>query len=899
MLKQHNGNGAREWGMADAGRADANTMVKEALMKAYGMDVEQADEALARLGNGPATAGNGGAPGMAAVAPARVGAATGVAAGANGGVGATGKGMGMSGGIALSDNARVILAKRYLTKDENGQPLEDEAGLFRRVSNAVAQGEREEARDVWAQRFYEMMTSLRFLPNSPTLVNAGAGGKGCLSACFVVSPDDNMDSIMQVATDAAMIEKWGGGIGFGFSRLRPKRDRIATTHGEACGPIAVMKLYSSVGATLTQGAFRLGAHMGQLHISHPDVRDFIHCKDADDTLQNFNISVQITDAFMQAVANGEDWALYNPRDTGEGPVNEVAAVVPARELWREICESAWKTGDPGVVFIDRVLETQPNPQMGDIQTSNPCGEEFLEDYGNCCLGSINLDKHIRGDGFDWDGLGDTVRTAVRFLDDVIEVNQFPLDKLRRVNLATRRIGLGVMGWADALIRLGVPYDSQRALDLTDAVGKFINDSAWDESARLAKERGTFPEYERSALKERGMPPVRNSSVITIAPTGTISRIADCSSGIEPHFANAWWSNVLWDAQESASERLLDAPRSVREELRARLGSEARAAEALGRLADAPEDAERVFGEYGIDPANFRTSMLISPEAHVRMQAAWQKYVTNSVSKTINLPNSATIADVEAAYYLAWQTQCKAVTVYRDGSKSMQVLETGKDDEADAGAANGNAVGNAILFPRVRPSSVRGVTERVRTGHGTMYVTLNFDEDDKPFELFTAIGKAGGSEPAHLEGLSRMVSLCLRSGISPDAIVEQLSGITSEPVWDQGTLIRSAEDGVAHVLKRHLGLAEPTGLGMNQDRAVQPGLFAGRDEGGVAGAAVAGSAEARYAVGGADPRHALGEGSPDARYGAGLRDGGCPKCAGRVVHQEGCLRCLECGYTKCE
>ena len=904
MLKQHNGNGAREWGMADAGRADANTMVKEALV-AYGVDVERVDEVLAQLGNGGATA----------AVPARVGAATAVAA--NGGMGANGANGGRGGGIALSDNARVILAKRYLTKDENGQPLEDEVGLFRRVSNAVAQGEREEARDVWAQRFYEMMTSLRFLPNSPTLVNAGAGGKGCLSACFVVSPDDNMDSIMQVATDAAMIEKWGGGIGFGFSRLRPKRDRIATTHGEACGPIAVMKLYSSVGATLTQGAFRLGAHMGQLHISHPDVRDFIHCKDADDTLQNFNISVQITDAFMQAVANDEEWALYNPRDTGGGPVNEVAAVVSARELWREICESAWKTGDPGVVFIDRVLETQPNPQMGDIQTSNPCGEEFLEDYGNCCLGSINLDKHIRGDGFDWDALGDTVRTAVRFLDDVIEVNQFPLDRLRRVNLATRRIGLGVMGWADALIRLGVPYDSQRALDLTDAVGKFINDSAWDESARLAKERGAFPEYERSALKERGMPPVRNSSVITIAPTGTISRIADCSSGIEPHFANAWWSNVLWDAQESASERLLDAPKSVREELRASLGSEARAAEALGRLADAPEDAERVFAEYGIDPANFRTSMLISPEAHVRMQAAWQKYVTNSVSKTINLPNSATIADVESAYYLAWRTQCKAVTVYRDGSKSMQVLETGKDDEAEGaetkGAGNG-ANGNAILFPRVRPASVRGVTERVRTGHGTMYVTLNFDEDDKPFELFTAIGKAGGSEPAHLEGLSRMVSLCLRSGISPDAIVEQLSGITSEPVWDQGTLIRSAEDGVAHVLKRHLGRAEPRGLGMNQDSAVQPGLFAGGAESRQAlatggAAAVAGSADARYAVGGAEPRHALGEGSADARYaaGAGLRDGEvaglrageCPKCPGRVVHQEGCLRCLECGYTKCE
>ena len=361
-------------------------------------------------------------------------------------------------------------------KDDAGKSVEDPDGLFHRVSNAVAGGEKPEVRQIWAARFYDLMTSLKFLPNSPTLVNAGTGGRGCLSACFVVSPDDNMNSIMQVASDAAMIEKWGGGIGFGFSRLRPKSDRIATTHGEACGPIAVMKLYSSVGATLTQGAFRLGAHMGQLNITHPDVREFIHCKDNDDTLANFNISVQITDDFMRAVDNDEDWTFYNPRDTGSGPMNEAAGTVRARDLWREICESAWKTGDPGVVFMDRVWDTQPNPQMGDIQTSNPCGEEFLENYGNCCLGSINLDKHIApgGENFDWDSLGYTVRTAVRFLDDVIEVNQFPMPKLREVNLATRRIGLGVMGWADALIRMGIPYDSPDALELTEKVAGFIS-----------------------------------------------------------------------------------------------------------------------------------------------------------------------------------------------------------------------------------------------------------------------------------------------------------------------------------------------------------------------------------------------------------------------------------------
>ena len=323
------------------------------------------------------------------------------------------------GELIISDNARTILEERYLRKDADGNAIEAPEDLFHRVSNAIAQGEAPAHQAVWENKFYDMMTSLKFLPNSPTLVNAGTG-RGCLSACFVVSPEDDMESIMEVAHDAAMIEKWGGGIGFGFSNLRPKNDAIRTTHGNACGPIAVMKLYSAVGATLTQGAFRLGAHMGQLLDSHPDIRDFIHCKDSDDTLQNFNISVQITDAFMEAVKADADWNLINPRDEGDGPVLEVVETIRARELWDEITESAWKTGDPGVVFMDRVWETAPNPQMGRIETSNPCGEEFLEDHGNCCLGSINLDMHVSGKGFDWPALENSVRTAVRFLDDVVK-----------------------------------------------------------------------------------------------------------------------------------------------------------------------------------------------------------------------------------------------------------------------------------------------------------------------------------------------------------------------------------------------------------------------------------------------------------------------------------------------
>ena len=780
-----------------------------------------------------------------------------------------------AGAADLSENARVILEQRYLRKDAEGNPIETPEELFRRVSSAVAEGEPDALRSLWESKFYDLMASLKFLPNSPTLVNAGTG-RGCLSACFVVTPEDSMESIMEVAHDAAMIEKWGGGIGFGLSKLRPRNDMIKTTHGNACGPIAVMKLYSAVGATLTQGAFRLGAHMGQIRDSHPDVREFIHCKDNDDTLANFNISVQISDEFMRAVEADAEWELVNPRDEGDGPTNEVVETIRARDLWNEIAESAWKTGDPGVVFMDRVWETAPNPQMGRIETSNPCGEEFLENYGNCCLGSINLDIHIRGGSMDWASLEDTVRTSVRFLDDVININAFPLPKLREVNLATRRIGLGVMGWADALIRLGMPYDSREALELADEVGGFIQRTAWDESAKLAAERGPFPEYERSALKERGLPPVRNSSVITIAPTGTISRIAGCSSGIEPHFALAWWSNVLWKDHEGSSERLLDAPASITESLRAQFGDDSLAREALERIVADPENAESILEGYGLDPAVYRTSMAISPEAHVRMQAAWQKHVTNSVSKTINLPNSATVEDVREAYELAWETGCKAVTVYRDGSKSMQVLETSGDSEREDEISIEQP---RLLAPRRRPTSISGVTDLVRMGHGNMYVTINFDENGKPFEAFTALGKAGGCDSANLEAVSRLVSLALRSGIDPDEIVHHLQGITCCPAWDGGALIRSAPDAMAHVLSNHLNASHGAIGGASEERAaaLQPGLFP----------------STRRAI---EYPAANGNGNGHVQIATAAR---CPKCSGNLIPQEGCLNCLDCGYSKCE
>ena len=752
----------------------------------------------------------------------------------------------------LSPNAITVLKARYLG------PGEEPRDLYSRVAMAVAKGEKPEARNLWTERFYDLMSSLKFQPNSPTLVNAGTG-RGCLSACFVVSPQDTMESIMDVAHDAAMIEKWGGGIGFGFSSLRPKNDKIRTVQGSACGPVAVMKLYSKVGETLTQGAFRLGAHMGQLIISHPDIRDFIHCKDSDDAISNFNISVQITDEFMKAVDSDGQWNLTNPRS------GDVVQTVKAKDLWNEICESAWKTGDPGVVYMDRVWETQPNPQLGKIETSNPCGEEFLENYGNCCLGSIDLSRHLNDDctDFDWKALEGTVRTGARFLDDVIEVNSFPLPKLREVNLATRRIGLGVMGWADALLKLKMPYDSSEAIEKAEEVGKFIWDTAWDQSAKLAEERGPFPEYERSALKQWGFPPVRNSSVITIAPTGTISRIAGCSSGIEPHFAIAWWSNVLWKDQKGTTTRLLDAPTSVWEVLEKQLGSNDKAREVLKEIANTKDisAAQKILATHGLNPDLFRTSMSVSPEAHVRMQAIWQKHTSNSVSKTINLPNSATVADISNAFYLSWKLGCKAVTVYRDGSKSMQVLETG--DKKKEGEKK------APLVPRQRPTLVKGVTERIRTGHGNVYITINFDDAGKPFEVFTTLGKAGGCDSAQLEAISRLISLSLRSGIDTNQVIDQLRGITCCPAWDEGVLVRSTADALALALTRHTtpegAKAQKTQAQQEEGQVAQLGLFA---KGGTNG----------------------------HKWVSGAR---CPDCSGFLIPQEGCLHCQDCGYNKCE
>ena len=594
--------------------------------------------------------------------------------------------------MALSENAKTILNKRYVRRDKDNEPIETPEDVFKRVAKFTASVE-ETDKDVWEKIFLDLMDELKFLPNSPTLVNAGTP-KGSLSACFVMSPNDTMESIMDIATKAVMVEKWGGGVGFGLSRIRPRNDSIATTHGRALGPIGVMAMYSHNAALITQGSFRSGAHMAQLHVSHPDIGEFIHCKDSvneTDVFSNFNISVQISDAFMRAVINGEEWPLVNPRNL------RVVGTVSALELWTHICEAAWKTGDPGLSFIDRVRESHVNPHLGLIESSNPCGEENLENFGSCNLGSINLAKHISGGKVDWDLLETTVHNAVRFLDNIIELNTFPVNEIEDMNRKTRRIGLGVMGWADMLMMMDVPYDSKEALDLASSVGKFILDHAWRASAELAQERGPFPEFLNSTLRNGA--PVRHSSVTTIAPTGTISRIAGCNSGIEPFFNLAWKSNVLWEGQkDSETTEVVDMPVPVREKLIELIGEE-QADMLLEEVAENPTKKSEILAEYGVNGALFDTAMDITPNAHIKHQAEWQKYITNAVSKTINLPKEATAQDISDAYLDAWKLGCKGVTVYRSGSRDKEVLVSGATEVvAEEDIHEGTAVyeGDIIL-----------------------------------------------------------------------------------------------------------------------------------------------------------------------------------------------------------
>ncbi len=742
--------------------------------------------------------------------------------------------------IELSANALKVLQRRYLKKGENGELLETPEEMFRRVARAIAQAERlyNPAAPVeeWEKTFYELMTSLEFLPNSPTLMNAGRE-LGQLSACFVLPVGDSMESIFEAIKNTALIHKSGGGTGFSFSRVRPHNDVVNSTRGVSSGPLSFMSVFDAATETIKQGGTRRGANMGIMRVDHPDILEFITAKQDDDRLNNFNISVAVTDAFMRAVEADEEYALVNPRS------GETVRTLSARKVFKNMVNLAWKNGDPGIVFIDRINEHNPTPQLGEIESTNPCGEQPLLPYESCNLGSINLSRVVPDGHVDYGALGRIVRTAVRFLDDVIDVNRYPLPEIERMTKGNRKIGLGVMGFADMLLRLQVPYDSDEACRIAGEVMGFIHEEARAESEDLARERGVFPNFEGSIFDSPAGARVRNATVTTIAPTGTISIIAGCSSGIEPVFALSYVrANVLDDDRMVEGhpyfEQVAEERGFLSDELMKKIAETGSARHTDGL----PPDVQQVFA----------TAHDITPEWHIKLQAAFQKSTDNAVSKTVNFPNEATIEDVENVYRMAFRTGCKGVTIYRDGSRDEQVLNVGqtkKKREPDPAAG-----GIATTRP-ARPQLLTGETQRMDTGCGKLFVIMN-DDEYGPREVFANMGKAGGCASSNTEALGRLISLALKKGASAQEVVEQLKGIRCHVPYGMGpNATLSCADAIGKALERRY----------------------------VAGAAARASATP-------EPQLSLVE----------VAQGACPECGSTMRHEGGCAVCNDpgCSYSKC-
>ncbi len=738
----------------------------------------------------------------------------------------------------LPANAELVLQKRYYIKNEENEIIEDAKALFWRVASTIAHEELKynkssEEESELARKFYELMAQGKFLPNSPTLMNAGSR-LGQLAACFVLPVGDSIEEIFDAVKHAAMIHKSGGGTGFSFTRIRPKDSRVGTTGGVASGPLSFLRIFNTATEQIKQGGTRRGANMGILKIDHPDIMEFIRAKEVDGEFNNFNLSIGLTEDFMQRVDNNENYPLIDPSN------NAVVGQLNAKEVFDILVKKAWQSGDPGIIFLDRINKDNPTPAQGDMESTNPCGEQPLLPYEACNLGSINLSKYYipkKCEGkpekcVDWDALRETVKLSVRFLDDVIDASVYPLDLIKEKVHQNRKIGLGVMGFADLLFLVGLGYDSPEAVKFAEKLMEFIQVEGKIASQELAKERGAFPAFHESIYA--GGEEIRNATITTIAPTGTLSILASCSSGVEPLFALCFAKNVM------EGERLLEVNPYFEREL---MNNNLHTPELMETIAhygtikdinDLPEKLRKVFV----------TAMDISPEAHLRMQAAFQKYTDNAVSKTVNLENSATIEDIDKIYRLAYTLGCKGVTVYRDGSKSIQVLYTGDSEKKHA--QNQEPTQSHIVV-RQRPESLTGFTQKISTGLGALYLTVNEDEQGQPFEVFATIGKSGKSVTAKAEAIGRLVSLALRSGIDIRSIVSQVKGIGGEnPVFQKKGMVLSVPDAIAHVL------------------------------------------ETRYLKGKSSSTKTA---SLDGKA-------ACPDCGETMIFQEGCHICPACSHSRC-
>ena len=755
----------------------------------------------------------------------------------------------------LTQNAMTVLKKRYLQKDPQGNVVETPEELFRRVAKNIAQADRFYHPEIdlppIEDEFYSLMASLDFLPNSPTLMNAGRELQQ-LSACFVLPVGDSMDEIFDAVKQMALIQKSGGGTGFSFSRIRPRNDVVGSTQGVSSGPVSFMSVFDAATETIKQGGTRRGANMGILRVDHPDILDFIQCKEGDHHFNNFNISVAATNEFMEAVERDKEYTLRNPR------TNEVIRPLNARGVFEKMVYYAWKNGDPGIIFIDRINEDNPTPQVGGIESTNPCGEQPLLPYESCNLGSINLSNMVRNGAIDWERLGSATERAVHFLDNVIEMNRYTLPQIEAMTKANRKIGLGVMGFADLLILLGIPYNSPKALEIGGKVMAFIQKKAREASRELALKRGSFPNFEGSTLKGR-WDAMRNATVTTIAPAGTISIIAGTSSGIEPIFALAFIRHVL-EGKELLEinpyfETLAKQEGFYSEELMRKIAHSGN----TQNIKEVPENIRKLFV----------TAHDITPEDHIRMQATFQKYTDNAVSKTVNFPHEAAVDDVAKVYKLAYELGCKGVTIYRDRSRTKQVLYKGMVSPGEDRLKEEEELREGERKPKARQDVIHGSTRKVRTGCGNLYVTVNEDEEGKLFEIFNQIGKAGGCAASQSEAIGRLVSLAFRSGIEPEDIIRQLKGISCHtPVWYREGKILSCSDAVAKAIEWHL-------QEKGRKTKIEP--------------------EIRIPV----PKHPSKEEGGFFHRSLGLifQRGACPECGGPLIFEEGCVKCF-CGYSDC-